>query len=173
MGVHQVDGVFDPVERCLVPPAIETPNVPHQNVLEQRENFHLIKLWDGDYVEHFDKQDIEGLLVKNASSLNFQFRTAAQKFNIIDDRRQVSIVVWYDGEKMNSKELIKTLRFAGPSLELMRQFQRFTVSIPERLFFEVKDSFEDVKGIWCQCADTLYDDVLGFVGYEGDFPVCV
>ncbi len=121
----------------------------------------------------FDKQDIEGLLVKNASSLNFQFRTAAQKFNIIDDRRQVSIVVWYDGEKVNSKELIKTLRFAGPSRELMRRFQRFTVSIPEKLFFEVRGSFEDIHGIWCQCADTLYDDVLGFVGYEGDFPVCV
>ena len=121
----------------------------------------------------FDKQDIKGLLVKNASSLNFQFRTAAQKFNFIDNIRQVSIIVWYDGEKVNSKELIETLRFAGPSRELMRKLQRFTVSIPERLFFEVKDSFEDVNGIWCQCADTLYDDVLGFVGYEGVFPVYI
>ena len=122
----------------------------------------------------FDKQDIEILLEKGANpDLNFQFRTAAQKFKFIDDRRQVSIVVWYYGEKVNSKDLIEILRFAGPSRELMRKLQRFTVSISEKVFFEVKDSFEDVNGIWCQCADTLYDDTIGFVGYEGDFPICV
>lgn len=119
----------------------------------------------------FDKQNIESLLVKNAADLNFQFRTAAQKFNLIDDKRQVSIVVWYEGEKNKSKELIERLRYTGPYRELMRKLQRFTVSIPENIFNEVKGSFEELHGIWCQKDDTLYDPVLGFVGYKGDEPI--
>ncbi len=117
----------------------------------------------------FDKQDMEALLVKDASDFNFQFRTAAQKFNLIDDQRQVSVVVWYEKEKI--QKIIEVLRYKGPSRNLMRRLQRHTVSIPENAFNEVRESFEVVQGIWCQNADTLYDSVLGFVGYDGDIPI--
>ncbi|MCF8136740.1 MAG: CRISPR-associated helicase Cas3' [Desulfotignum sp.] len=128
------------------------------------------------YFEHyfsnlysFDKQDMEALLVKDAPDFNFQFRTAAQKFNLIDNQRQVSVVVWYEKEKV--QKMINELRYTGPYRNLMRRLQRYTVSIPENVFDEVRSSFEDVQGIWCQNADTLYDSELGFVGYTGDVPI--
>lgn len=117
----------------------------------------------------FDKQNMEELLVKDASDFNFQFRTAAQKFNFIDNQQQVSVVVWYEKEKI--QKMINELRYKGPYRNLMRRLQRHIVSIPENVFDEVRGSFEDVQGIWCQNADTLYDSVLGFVGYTGDIPI--
>lgn len=117
----------------------------------------------------FDKQNIEELLVKDASEFNFQFRTAAQKFNLIDNQRQVSVVVWYEKEKIS--KMIEELRYKGLYRNLMRRLQRHTVSIPQNVFDEVRDSFDDIQGIWCQNADTLYDNILGFVGYDGDIPI--
>ena len=117
----------------------------------------------------FDKQNIEELLVKDASEFNFQFRTAAQKFNLIDNQRQVSVVVWYEKKKI--QKMIEALRYKGPYRNLMRKLQRHTISIPESVFDEVRSSFESVQGIWCQNADTLYDPVLGFVGYDGEIPI--
>ncbi len=119
----------------------------------------------------FDKQKIETLLVKNSSDFNFQFRTAASKFNLIDNQRQISVVVWYKKDKEKIQTLIDELRFSGPNRTLMRKLQRYIVSIPENIFFEVKGSFEEVGGIWCQDADSLYDNCLGFVGYSGELPI--
>lgn len=117
----------------------------------------------------FDRQNIDDLLVTNAPEFNFQFHTAAQKFNLIDNQRQVSVVVWYDKEKV--LRMVKELRFSGPNRDLMRRLQRYIISLPESVFLEVKESFEEVQGIWCQDADSLYDNNLGFVGYAGSIPI--
>jgi len=117
----------------------------------------------------FDKQDMESLLVKDAPDFNFQFRTAAKKFNFIDNQRQVSVLVWYEKEKI--QKMINELQHKGPYRSLMRKLQRHTISIPENVFNEVRSSFEGVQGIWCQNADTLYDSILGFVGYDGNIPI--
>lgn len=120
----------------------------------------------------FDKQDMESLLVTNANpDLNFQFRSAARRFNMIENKRQLSVVVLYKRKRKEIEKMVNDLRYAGPNRELMRKLQRFIVSIPENIFFEVKDSFEDINGIWCQMADTLYDNDLGFVGYNSDLPI--
>ena len=129
------------------------------------------KLYFGD-LNNFDKQNMQALLVNDANpDLDFQFRTAAQKFKLIDDQEQISIVVKYAGNKNDSRRLIKSLRDFGPNRTLMRQLQRFTISIPKPIFSEMQGSFEEIRGIWCQYADTLYDDTLGFVGYDGDIPI--
>jgi len=117
----------------------------------------------------FDKQNMFDLLVRDAPDFNFQFRTAAQNFNLIDNKCQVSVVVLYRREEV--LRLINELRFAGPYRNLMRKLQRYTISIPEIVFDEVRGSFEEVRGIQCQFVDTIYDDVLGFVGYEGNIPI--
>ncbi len=119
----------------------------------------------------FDKQNMKDLLVKDAPEFNFQFRTAAQKFNLIDNQKQVSVVVWYEREKV--QKMINELQFKGPYRNLMRRLQRYTVSIPETVFNEVKNDFKQIHGIWCQNADTLYDNVLGFVGYNGEIPITI
>lgn len=119
----------------------------------------------------FDKQKMEDLLVKDAPDFNFQFRTAAQKFNLIDNQRQVAVVMWYEKEKV--QKMINELQFKGPYRNLMRRLQRYTVSIPEIVFNEVQNDFKEIHGIWCQNADTLYDNVLGFVGYNGEIPITI
>ena len=112
-----------------------------------------------------DKQDIEELLVKHSTAFNFQFRTAASRFNLIDNKRQVSVVIWFDPDEV--KKYIEELRYSGPNRFLLRKLQRYTITIPLQVFMEVQGSFEDIHGIYCQNADTLYDSKLGFVGYSG------
>lgn len=129
------------------------------------------ELYFGD-LNSLDKQDMESLLVKDANpDLTFQFRTAASKFNLIDNQRQVSVVIKYEKEREKVEDLINSLRYTGPYRNLMRKLQRFTISIPENIFMEVQSSFEEINGILCQQDDTLYDNVLGFVGYKGDIPI--
>ncbi len=119
----------------------------------------------------FDKQNMEDLLVKDAPDFNFQFRTAAQRFNLIDNQRQVAVVIWYEREKV--QKMINELQFKGPYRNLIRRLQRYTVSIPEAVFNEVQNDFKQIHGIWCQNADTLYDNILGFVGYNGEIPITI
>ncbi|AGF80047.1 CRISPR-associated helicase, Cas3 family [Desulfocapsa sulfexigens DSM 10523] len=125
------------------------------------------KLFYGNGVASFDQKDMQSLLVKDAGRGEFQFRTAAQKFKLIDDQNQVAVVVWYSGDKTSGQQLIGQLKKYGPSRKLFRKMQRFTVSIPERQFAGIKDSVvEEVQGIWCQAVDYAYDETLGFVGLD-------
>lgn len=127
------------------------------------------KLFYGNGVASFDQKDIHSLLVQDARQQEFQFRTAARKFKLIDDQNQVPVVVWYAGKKTSGQQLIGQLRKDGPSRGLFRKLQRFTVTIPERQFAELKDSVvEEVHGLWCQAVDYAYDDILGFVGLDMD-----
>lgn len=115
-------------------------------------------------VSTFDRKNIHALLVEDAPQLAFQFRDAARKFQLIDDQRQVAVVVRYHGEKTSSHDLIQKLVYTGPTKTLMRQLQRFTITIPESLFAEAQSCFESIHGIWCQQTDGTYDQRLGFVG---------
>ncbi len=112
----------------------------------------------------FDSKEIVDLLSSNVHpDLNIQFRTAAERFRMIDDQYQQSVVIWYEGEKANSFDLIDELRRFGPKREIMRKLQRFTITIPKYVFEEIQDSFESIHDIWCQYTDSAYDEVLGFV----------
>lgn len=119
-------------------------------------------------VNSFDTKNMKSLLEQEARECKFQFREAAQKFHLIDDQQQIPVVVWFADDKANSKDLIQKLRYAGPSKELMRKLQRFTITIPERCLVQAQYGLEKVPdeehGIWCQAADGVYDQRLGFVG---------
>jgi len=117
-------------------------------------------------VKTFDKKDMYSLLVKDARAFEFQFRDAARKFQLIDDQRQVAVVVRYKGKNTDSKNLIEKLRFTGANRELMRKLQRFSITIPETHFVEAQSCFESIHGIWCQQTDGAYDQQLGFVGLD-------
>ena len=119
-------------------------------------------------VNSLDKHNITSLLVKDARGLTFQFRTAAQKFNLIDDQQYISVVVRYKGEKSDSNNLIEHLRNSRPYRELMRRLQRFTVNIPKGAFIEAQSCFENIHGIWCQMTDGSYHERFGFVGLDID-----
>ena len=124
------------------------------------------------YFEHFyirapslDKYDITELLTPqggNDDPLKVQFRTAAQRFRLIDESGYRSILVRY-GE---SPALIGRLQKEGPERWLMRKLQRYTVSLPEWQFQKLLangDVSEVYPDMFAQTADVLYHPQLGVV----------
>lgn len=119
------------------------------------------------YFEHFyvkadslDKRGIQDLLTTDARELKIQFRTAAEKFKLIDDVESQAILVWY-GE---SQALIGKLKKDGPERWLMRKLQRYSVNLPRRVvdkLVETREVEEVWPGIFAQTVSTLYDDNLG------------
>jgi CRISPR-associated endonuclease/helicase Cas3 len=119
------------------------------------------------YFEHFyvkadslDKHGITDLLTRDARELKIQFRTAAEKFQLIDDAESQAILVWY-GE---SQALIGKLKKDGPERWLMRKLQRYSVNLPRRAVDKLVQSGEVQEvwpGIFAQAVSTLYDDKVG------------
>ena len=124
------------------------------------------------YFEHFymrapslDTHGITELLTPqggNDDPLKVQFRTAAQRFRLIDESGYRSILVRYG----DSPGLLGRLRKEGPERWLMRKLQRYTVSLPEYQFQKLLangDVFEIYTGLFAQTADVLYHPQLGVV----------
>ena len=122
------------------------------------------------YFEHFylrapslDKHDITELLKPqggNDDPLKVQFRTAAQRFQLIDESGYRSILVRYEG----SPALIGRLQKEGPERWLMRKLQRYAVSLPEWQFQKLRtngDVSEVHPDIFAQTANALYHPQLG------------
>lgn len=92
--------------------------------------------------------------------LQYQFREAATAFRMIPDA-SLPILVRYG----DSNKLLRELRDAGPHRKLMRQLQRYSVSVPkgtvpkllERGFIEEMHS-----GIFVQTMPSLYSETFGF-----------
>ena len=107
-----------------------------------------------------DREKIMQLL-GNDSALRISFRTAAEKFKIIDDNSFTSVLVRYE----EGEQLIATLRSQGPERHLLRRAQRFVVNLPRyiagRLIAE--GAIEEIHpGILVQGYGNLYDLTLGF-----------
>lgn len=110
--------------------------------------------------ERLDKHGILGLLADD--ELRFSFRTAAAKFQIIDESQYAPVFVRYgDGAGMLNK-LAKT----GPERWLMRKLQRYVVNVPRYLLDELKRSGEIEElfpGVLVQTTLGLYDEQVGLV----------
>ncbi len=110
-------------------------------------------------------------LVKDVNpTLAFQFRTAAANFKLIDDTLQRSVIVRYKG----NDSLIKQLRFVGPTRDLMRQLQRYTVNLS--VFTAEKQKadglLEDIHdGILVQTMPNAYRSDIGLDIFKGTLPV--
>jgi CRISPR-associated endonuclease/helicase Cas3 len=90
--------------------------------------------------------------------LHFQFRTAAEKFRLIDDQAQRAVFVRH-GE---SSKWLDQLRVIGPTRENMRRLQRYTVNLSLWTFNQarVDGLLEEVgKDFWCWIG--RYDMVIG------------
>ncbi|SEP18885.1 CRISPR-associated helicase/endonuclease Cas3 [Nitrosovibrio sp. Nv6] len=109
-----------------------------------------------------DKQRITNLLTSDARQGQIQFRTAAQKFRLIDDSAYQTILVRYG----TSPKLLDELASIGPKRDLMRKLQRYAVNIPKYLFTQLErqdDVYQVQPGIYAQVGDRLYDDSIGVV----------
>jgi len=125
----------------------------------------------GRYFEHLyysrdlDENDIRGLLKVDGNSLGVQFRSAAERFRMIEDD-QHPIIVLFDAEHDDAEVriLLGRLRKTGPERWLMRKLQRFIVNVREpeihRLLAQ-QDIEEVIPGLFAQTSDWLYHSTLG------------
>lgn len=132
--------------------------------------------WEGDpldyslysrYFEHYfnvnkDQNNIIPLLTKEAHQCCIQFRTAALRFKIIDDAG-IQILIPFN-EKVEG--LLGALRKGGPNRWLLRQLQRYTVTVYETELSKLRKvgAIEEVYlGIYAlSCANT-YDKKTGLL----------
>jgi len=134
----------------------------HENSLrrEHYQNYFEQLYWKAPSL---DKQGIEGLLKPDGEGddqLKVQFRTVAQRFQLIDESGYSSVIVRYG----DSPVLIGKLQKDGPERWLMRKLQRYTVSLPEYQFKKLLNN-GDVKEVYpemfAQTSDALYHPNLG------------
>lgn len=106
--------------------------------------------------------------------LEIQFRTAAEKFRLIDDEEQAAVFVrWPGNENDNIGMLLATLERDGPERWLMRKLQRYAVNLPRRTLNRLlaqRDVIETRPGCYLQNNDLLYDPVLGLLDEENFAP---
>jgi len=114
-----------------------------------------------------DKQRICDLLKVDGNSLAVSFRSAADKYRLIEDEDRVSVVVLYrgkDGTDLIVEDLLRTLKNKGPERWLMRKLQRYTVNVHRRDAFRLLGTgalAEMIPGLFVQTADGLYHKYLG------------
>lgn len=167
----------------FVPPKPAAPGLLRK---AQQSGQEIMRLTEGDpltrerfeaYFRHYyqslnslDKEGIVSLLDMHnqaeARKGEFNFRTAADKFCLIDEEGQIAVIVRY-GE---SSKLISSLE-ASANMEpyqrrgLLRKLQRYTVNVREQDCRKLQQG-GDVKelfGVYVQVVDGLYDDQLGLV----------
>lgn len=109
-----------------------------------------------------DKKEIISLLASGYREFNINFRTAAERFRIIDDPNQKTILVRF-GE---SDQLIDLLRSKGPNRKLMRQLQRYAVNIYDHDFSELlrQGAIEEVQPqVFSLVSSVGYSKVIGLI----------
>ena len=96
------------------------------------------------------------------------FRTAADRFRIVDDSQQKTIIVRY-GE---SEKLLDLLKTKGPDRWLMRKLQRYTVNVYERDFYLLygRGSVEEIyPKIYALVSSLDYSENTGLLVEETPF----
>lgn len=77
----------------------------------------------------FDVVRFKERMLDNAVRGEFQFRTLARRFRLIDDRDQVTLIVRLQGGELDNSWLVEEFQRTGPNRFLMRKLGRFTVSV--------------------------------------------
>jgi len=101
----------------------------------------------------------------NDCELRISFRTAAEKFKLIDERAQAPVIV-----KFRNDDLVESLCRNKPDRWLLRRLQRSIVNLPRHLHGELLKSGairEVHPGIYLQGHGALYHDDLGFCPDKG------
>jgi CRISPR-associated endonuclease/helicase Cas3 len=114
-----------------------------------------------------DTHDICSLLEVNGDTLAVNFRSAAEKFRLIQDEDSAPIIVRYrgmNGQDDSIDKWLATLRKSGPERWLMRKLQRYTVNLHRKqsmTLLNQGDIEEIMPGLFVQVSDWLYDPDLG------------
>ena len=112
-------------------------------------------------VNTYDKGEVMRLLSDGAAKGAVQFRTAAQRFQLIDDGEQRPVLVrWGQGA-----QLIARLRAEGPHRDLTRRLQRYSVTLYDSQVWRLMSSGDITMlgGFVIQENDALYHPDLGLL----------
>ncbi len=124
-------------------------------------------------VNDFGWKSFKEYFLTNAGACQFQFRSAALWYKLIDEQGYRGIVVWYETQSktkdFSSRNILEEIRRFGPSRPIMRRLQRCTVNVPQRIWKDLCDqgAIQELKGpegplgIWAQCVPGLYDETFG------------
>ena len=137
----------------------DRPENPLDRPLFERYFKHLY------YECDLDAKGIRKLLEADRE-LAVNFRTAAELFQLIDDRDGALVVVRYEERRDDIEKWLLTLASNGPERWLMRKLQRLTVSIPQRdanrMLAQGSLALSIVPGLYVQTdAAGLYHPALG------------
>jgi CRISPR-associated endonuclease/helicase Cas3 len=114
-----------------------------------------------------DPHRVVSLLTVQPRDLAVQFRMAADAFRLIDDAESATVVVRYAAHQQHIESLLNTLATEGPQRWLMRQLQRYTVTIPQRLATQMLDRGDltlPMQGLYVLAnTDNLYSNNLGLI----------
>lgn len=112
-----------------------------------------------------DHKGVCALLKVAPETLGVQFRSAADAFRLIDDQDSATVVVRYEAHQEKLVMLLNSLAANGPERWLMRQLQRYTVTIHKRVADRMLAEGSltlPMPGLYVQQqADGLYDALLG------------
>ena len=90
--------------------------------------YHQLYTLQGE--DSFDTRKILGYFDKGTGQADFDFKTAAENFKLIDDNT-VAVIISYNDE---AKRLIETLKYTPYPATVLRKLQIYTVNIYEREF---------------------------------------
>jgi CRISPR-associated endonuclease/helicase Cas3 len=114
----------------------------------------------------YDKLNTKGeeflheLTPKSAEVLDINFRSVGGTFRLIDDQARRTVFVSYG----DGAQLLDRLKAEGPSRGLLRKLQRYSVSLSEYQFKEMRDNgllIELYPDFFTHTTPSLYDAVLG------------
>lgn len=117
----------------------------------------------------FDIKGILPYLDRGSRGLDFEFKTAAEHFKLIDDTT-VPVIIPYDGE---ARHLIEELKYTSYPASTLRKLQLYTVNIYEREFEALQSegvirTIGDLyHSLYESCMETYYDDDTGLMLPEG------
>ena len=116
-----------------------------------------------------DRHGIVALLSQDKALFAFQFRTAAERFKLVDDSDQASVIVPYRSPGSDSSGIeaaVQALRDNQADRWRLRQLQRYTVNIRTRLlrgWQQRGDVTEVLPGLYVLNDPLRYDPRLGLI----------
>lgn len=126
------------------------------------------------YYDGFASRDARGIvdLLRNQGDMAMNFRSAAEKFRLIDDEDQVSVLVPYvstDTDARDVAPLIARLRAGDSDRWLLRALQRFVVQLRRRAAdpWQARGDIEEVlPGMFVLINPIRYDARRGLITDE-------
>ena len=131
----------------------------HDDLLDPAAVTQYFELHYWRHADRWDKRDVMKCFPTPAQRFAFDFRAAAERFRMIEDASK-SVFVPYGAE---GERLVEQLRAVGPSRDLLRWLQRYTVGVYEQAYNAMLggDIEEIHSGYAVLINRDAYDDQLG------------